>query len=88
MGAGDVTQTKHKLVIPKNVAEVLDARFDELKNRSSMFYRDAIYNAINPWHRDLGGTDLGDWIAGNQEICFGYLAGKELGVEIVGILDE
>ncbi len=80
-----------QLTIPKSVADLLDERWkaqNRYLQRKVTVARDALYNAVNPYDNELAGTSMGEWIDENQNICFVYLAGKALGVNLVKVVDE
>jgi hypothetical protein len=78
------------LTIPKSVADVLDKRWEaqnKYLQRKVAVPRDAFYNAVNPYDNQLAATKIGEWIDENQSICFAYLAGKALGVDLVKVVE-
>lgn len=80
-----------QLTIPKSVADLLDERWkaqNRYLQRKVTVPRDALYNAVNPYDNELAGTSMGEWIDKNQNICFVYLAGKALGVDLVKVVEE
>ncbi|KST92518.1 hypothetical protein [Lactococcus lactis] len=79
-----------QLTIPKSVAEMLDKRWEaqnKYLQRKVTVPRDALYNAVNPYDNQLAATKIGKWIDENQNICFVYLAGKALGVDLVKVVE-
>ncbi|WP_229049629.1 hypothetical protein [Lactococcus lactis] len=79
-----------QLTIPKSVADVLDKRWEaqnKYLQRKVTVPRDALYNAVNPYDNQLAATKIGKWIDENQNICFAYLAGKALGVDLVKVVE-
>ena len=79
-----------QLTIPKSVADLLDERWkaqSRYLQRKVTVPRDALYNAINPYDNELAGTSMEEWIDENQNICFVYLAGKAIGVDLVKVVE-
>lgn len=77
-----------QLTIPKSIADELDKRWEaqnKYLQRKVTVPRDALYNAVNPYDNQLAATKIGKWIDENQNICFAYLAGKALGVDLVKV---
>ena len=77
------------LTIPKSIADELDKRWEaqnKYLQRKVTVPRDALYNAVNPYDNQLAATKIGKWIDENQNICFAYLAGKALGVDLVKVV--
>ncbi|MDG5049939.1 hypothetical protein [Lactococcus lactis] len=78
-----------RLTIPKSVADVLDKRWEaqnEYLQRKVAVPRDAFYNVVNPYDNQLAATKIGEWIDENQSICFAYLSGKALKVDLVQVV--
>lgn len=78
-----------QLTIPKSIADELDKRWEaqnKYLQRKVTVPRDALYNAVNPYDNQLAATKIGKWIDENQNICFAYLAGKALGVDLVKVV--
>ncbi|AGV73769.1 hypothetical protein [Lactococcus cremoris] len=83
-------QLHAQLTIPKSIADELDKRWEtqnKYLQRKIAVPRDALYNAVNPYDNQLAATKIGKWIDENQNICFAYLAGKSLGVELVKVVE-
>ena len=81
-------QLHAQLTIPKSIADELDKRWEaqnKYLQRKVTVPRDALYNAVNPYDNQLAATKIGKWIDDNQNICFAYLAGKALGVDLVKV---
>jgi len=79
-----------QLTIPKSIADELDKRWEaqnKYLQRKVTVPRDALYNAVNPYDNQLAATKIGKWIDENQNICFAYLAGKALGVDLVKVVE-
>ena len=79
-----------QLTIPKSIADELDKRWEaqnKYLQRKVTVPRDALYNAVNPYDNQLAATKIGKWIDDNQNICFAYLAGKALGVDLVKVVE-
>lgn len=79
-----------QLTIPKSVADELNKRWEaqnKYLQRKVTVPRDALYNAVNPYDNQLAATKIGKWIDENQNICFAYLAGKTLGVDLVKVVE-
>lgn len=79
-----------QFTILKSVADLLDERWkaqNRYLQRKVTVPRDALYNAVNPYDNELAGTSMGEWIDKNQNICFVYLAGKALGVDLVKVVE-
>lgn len=77
-----------QLTIHKSIADELDKRWEaqsKYLQRKVAVPRDALYNAVNPYDNQLAATKIGKWIDDNQNICFAYLAGKALGVDLVKV---
>ena len=87
-------QTQHsepQLTIPKSIVDELDKRWEaqnKYLQRKVTVPRDALYNAVNPYDNQLAATKIGKWIDENQNICFAYLAGKALGVDLVKVVAD
>ena len=80
-----------QLTIPQSVADVLDKRWEaqnKYLQRKVTVPRDAFYNAVNPYDNQLAATKIGEWIDENQSICFAYLSGKALKVDLVQVVKE
>ena len=85
-----VTLNEPQLTISKSIADELDKRWEEQNKylqRKVTVPRDALYNAVNPYDNKLAATKIGKLIDENQNICFAYLAGKALGVDLVTVVD-
>ena len=81
---------KPQLTIPKSIADELEKRWEaqnKYLQRKVTVPRDALYNAVNPYDNQLAATKIGKWIDDNQNICFAYLAGKALGVDLVKVVE-
>ncbi|MFM2692575.1 hypothetical protein [Lactococcus lactis] len=81
---------QHQLTIPKSIADELVKRWEaqsKYLQRKVTVPRDALYNAVNPYDNQLAATKIGKWIDDNQNICFAYLAGKALGVDLVKVVE-
>lgn len=79
-----------QLTILKSIADELDKRWEaqnKYLQRKVTVPRDALYNAVNPYDNQLAATKIGKWIDENQNICFAYLAGKALGVNLVKVVE-
>lgn len=77
------------LTIPKSIADELDKRWEaqnEYLQRKVAVPRDAFYNVVNPYDNQLAATKIGEWIDENQSICFAYLSGKALKVDLVQVV--
>ena len=77
-----------QLTIPKSIADELDKRWEaqnKYLQRKVAVPRDAFYNVVNPYDNQLAATKIGEWMDENQSICFAYLAGKALGVDLVKV---
>lgn len=88
----DITfhKVQPQLTIPKSIADELDKRWEaqnKYLQRKVTVPRDALYNAVNPYDNQLAATKIGKWIDENQNICFAYLAGKALGVDLVKVVE-
>ena len=80
-----------QLTIPQSVADVLDKRWEaqnKYLQRKVAVPRDAFYNVVNPYDNQLAATKIGEWIDENQSICFAYLSGKALKVDLVQVVKE
>ena len=80
----------YQLTIPQSIADELDKRWEaqnKYLQRKVTVPRDALYNAVNPYDNQLAATKIGKWIDENQNICFAYLAGKALGVDVVKVVE-
>ena len=80
-----------QLTIPKSIADELDKRWEaqnKYLQRKVTVPRDALYNAVNPYDNQLAATKIGKWIDDNKNICFAYLAGKALEVDLVKVVDD
>ncbi len=78
-----------QLVIPKSIALILDSRWNYQQSnlkRNISNERDALYNAVNPYANNLAGTDEGEWIDNNQNLCLLYLTTKSMNINIVKII--
>jgi hypothetical protein len=81
---------KPQLTIPKSIADELDKRWEaqnKYLQRKIAVPRDAFYNVVNPYDNQLAATKIGEWMDENQSICFAYLAGKALGVDLVKVVE-
>lgn len=79
-----------QIVIPKSIALILDSRWKYQQSnlkRNISNVRDALYNAVNPYAKDLAGTDEGEWIDDNQNLCLLYLLTTSMNIDIVKIID-
>lgn len=82
---------KPQLTIPQSIADELDKRWEaqnKYLQRKVTVPRDALYNAVNPYGSQLAATKIGKWIDENQNICFAYLSGKALGVDLVEVVEN
>ncbi|AWN65513.1 hypothetical protein LL14B4_04720 [Lactococcus lactis subsp. lactis] len=86
----ELPEPQPQLIILKNIADELDKRWEtqnKYLQRKIAVPRDALYNAVNPYDNQLAATKIGKWIDENQNICFAYLAGKALGVDLVKVVE-